>query len=186
MKRIQRASILFAVLLLLGLFLEKLWHFHRYGHFAPFGLHADVTVVVSNDVLGVNGTAKIYKARLTNFGFLPVTFRVCSERVASTPTIEVNYVVERWDRRLGDWTAVPEWDFGGYRLFCRPVFESTDEHVVPMRLWPGQSVRVGECIPAELGGGFHPGDDGRFTIFLNADGNKKSSISTRVFRLNSK
>jgi hypothetical protein len=182
MSRIQKAAVAFVVLLFLVFFLHELRHFYRYGHFAPLGLHADVMVATSNDVLGVEGTAKIYRAQLTNYGLFPANVLVCSERVAGAPTIEVNYVVERRDRQSGDWRAVPEWDFVGYRLFCGPVFEVTDQHVVPLRLWPGQSIRVGEGIPAQLGG-FHVGDDGRFTIFLDADRNKNRAISTTVFRV---
>ena len=182
MSRIQKVAFVFVALWLLGIFLHELRHFHQHGHFAPLGSHADVTVATSNDVLGVEGTAKIYRARLTNYGLLPTTVLVCSERIAGAPTTEVNYIVERWDHESGDWRAVPEWDFGSYRLFCRPVFEVTDQHVAPLRLWPGQSIRVGEGIPAQLAG-FHVGDDGRFTIFLNADGNKNSAISTKPFRV---
>jgi len=58
MSRIQKAAVVFVVLLFLGVFLHELRHFHRYGHFAPLGLHADVTVATRNDVLGVEGTAK--------------------------------------------------------------------------------------------------------------------------------
>ena len=182
MTRIQEAAPVFVALFFLGLFPHELRHFHQHGHFAPLGLHADVTVTTSNDVLGVEGTAKIYRARLTNYGLLSTTVLVCSERVAGAPTTEVNYIVERWDHRSGDWRVVPEWDFGGFRLFCLPIFEVTEQHVAPLRLWHGQSIRVGEGIPAQLGG-FHVGDDGRFTIFLNANGDKSSAISTRAFRV---
>jgi hypothetical protein len=182
MSRIRKAAIVFGVLLFLGLFLHELRHFYRYGHFAPLGLHADVTVATSNDVTGVEGTAKIYRAQLTNYGLFPTDLLVCSERVAGAAMTEVNYIVERRDHQSGDWRIVPEWDFSGYRLLCRPVFEVTDQYVVPLRLWPGQSIRVGEGIPAQLGG-FHVGDDGRFTIFLNADGNKTSAVSTPAFRV---
>ena len=78
------------------------------------------------------------------------------------PTTEVNYLIERSDHQLGDWKTVPEWDFVGYRLFCRPVFEGAEQHVAHLRLWPGQSISVGEGIPAQLGG-LRVGDDGRFT-----------------------
>jgi hypothetical protein len=182
MVRIHKATALFAVFLLLCVLVEELWHFHQYGHFAPFGLHADVAVAESTNILGVDSTAKIYRARLTNFSIFPATVLVCYERVAGAPEIVVNHDVERWDRSLGDWRAIPEWDFVGYRLFCRPVFETTDQRIGVLRLWPGQSVRVGEGIPAQLGG-FHAGDDGRFTIFLNADGDRNHSISTWPFRV---
>jgi hypothetical protein len=181
MSRIQKAGLTLFALFFVLLFLHELWHFNRYGHFVPFGLHADVSIATSDDVLGVEGIAKIYRARLTNYGILPSTIVVCAYRVAGAPDTEVNYVVERWDRQSREWRLVPEWDFYGYRLFCRPVFEVSEEHLVRWRLWPGQSIRVGEGIPAQMGG-FHVGDDGRFTIFLDADGNKTNAISTAIFR----
>jgi len=62
------------------------------------------------------------------------------------------------------------------------VFEVTEEHLARRRLWPGQSIRLGEGIPAQMGG-FHVGDEGTFTIFLDADGNKTNAISTAIFRV---
>ena len=37
-------------LMCVGFFLHELNHFHRYGHFAPLELHADVSIAASNDV----------------------------------------------------------------------------------------------------------------------------------------
>jgi len=182
MSRIQKAGLALAVFFFGGFFLHESWHFHRYGHLVPFGLHADVSVTTSDDVLGVEGTAKIYDARLTNYGIFPNTIVVCEYRVAGAPDTAVNYVVERWDRPSREWRLVPEWDFYGYRLFCRPVFETSEEHLARRRLWPGQSIRIGGGVPAQMGG-FHVGDDGRFTIFLDANGNKTNSISTAIFRV---
>jgi len=82
-------------------------------------LHADVSIVTSHDVLGVEGIAKIYRARLTNYGILPATIVVIDYLVSSAPDTDLNYVVERWDQQSGKWILVPEWDFYGYRLFCR-------------------------------------------------------------------
>lgn len=131
-------------------------------------------------MLGVAGTAKIYHARLTNYGILPSTIVVCNYLVSSSPGTDINYVVERWDRQSGKWALVPEWDIYGYRLFCRPVFEVTEQHLVRRRLWPGQSIQVGEGIPAQMCG-FRIGDNGWFTVFLNADGNRSNAVSTAVF-----
>lgn len=180
MSRSQKAGIISVAIMCLGFSLHELRHFQRYGHIAPLGLHVDVSVATSNEVLGVEGIAKIYRARLTNYGIIPSSLRVCSERIVGVPAIDLNYIVERWDRQSGSWRAVPEWDFGGYRLFCRPVFEVTDQHVVSQRLWPGQSLYVGEGIPGQLGG-FQIGDEGRFTVLLNADGDKTHATSTSAF-----
>jgi hypothetical protein len=182
MSRVQKAGLTLVALLFVGLFLNELRHFYRYGHLVPFGLHADVSITTSDDVLGVEGIARIYDARLTNYGIFPNTIIVCDYRGAGAPATAVNYVVERWDRRPREWRLVPEWDFYGYRLFCRPAFETSEEHLARRRLWPGQSIRVGGGVPAQMGG-FHVGDDGRFTIFLDADDNKTNSISTAIFRV---
>ena len=182
MSRVQKAGLTLVALLFIGLFLHELRHFYRYGHFVPFGLHADVSITTSDDVLGVEGIAKIYDARLTNYSIVPNTIVVCDYRIAGAPATAVNYVVERWDRQSREWRLVPEWDFYGYRLFCRPVFETSEEHLARRRLWPGQSIRIGGGVPAQMGG-FDVGDDGRFTTFLDADGNKSNSISTAIFRV---
>jgi hypothetical protein len=50
MVRIHKATALFAVFLLLCVLVEELWHFHQYGHFAPFGLHADVVVAARKNI----------------------------------------------------------------------------------------------------------------------------------------
>lgn len=178
----QKAGFILITFLCLGLVSLELSHLHRYGHLAPLGLHADVDITTSDDVLGVDGTAKIYSAKLTNYGILPSTIVVCDYLVSNMPGIDLNYAVERWDHQSGKWRFVPEWDFYGSHLFCRPVFEVTQEHLARRRLWPGQSIKVGEGIPAQMGG-FHIGDDGRFTIFLSADGNRRNALSTASFRV---
>jgi hypothetical protein len=182
MSRIQNTGLTLVALFLVGLFVHELRHFCHYGHLVPLGLHADVSIILSDEVLGVDGIAKIYDARLTNYGIFPNTIVVCDSRVAGAPATDVNYVVERWDRQSREWRLVPEWDFYGYRLFCRPAFEVSEEHLARHRLWPGQSIWVGGGIPAQVGG-FHVGDDGRFTILLNADGDKANTISTSIFRV---
>ena len=53
MRRIQKVGLTLAALFSVGLFLHELRHFYRYGHLAPFGLHADVSITTSGDVLGV-------------------------------------------------------------------------------------------------------------------------------------
>ncbi len=161
---------------------HELSHLFRYGHLVPLALHADVDVTTSEDIIGVDGIAKIYRARITNYGILPATIVVCDYLVSSAPATDLNYVVERWDNDSRNWRFVPEWDFYGYRLFCQPVFEVSEEHLAPRRLWPWQRLRVGEGIPGQMGG-FRIGDNGRFTIFLKADGNWHKTLSTAPFRI---
>jgi hypothetical protein len=85
-----------------------------------------------------------------------------------------NYIVERREPQSNRWQYVPEWGDYGSRLFCRPSCEVTATHLVRRRLWPGQKIRVG---------GFRVGDDGRFTIFLEAHGNGLNTPSTVAFRV---
>ena len=126
MSRVQKGGLILVALVLVGLSLHELRHLRQYGHFAPFGLHADVFITISDDVLGVEGIAKIYHAKVTNYGLFPSTISVCELRVSGAPAVQVNYAVERWDSRSKEWMLVPEWDFDGYRLFCRPEFEVTE------------------------------------------------------------
>lgn len=57
--RIQKTGITLVALFFVGLFLHELRHLYLYGHLVPLGLHADVSITTSNDVLGVAGIAKI-------------------------------------------------------------------------------------------------------------------------------
>ena len=181
MKRLQQAGLIFVLFLFLGLLLNELYHLHRYGHLVPLGLHADVDVTTNNDVLGVDGTARIYRARLTNYSIFPATMVVCECLVSGFPSTELKYVAERWDHQTRQWRFVHEWDFSS-RPFCSLAFEVTEEHLAKKRLWPGQRIRFGEGIPAQMGG-FRIGDDGRFTVFLNADGNGRNAIASHAFRV---
>lgn len=156
-------------------------HFHRFGHLVSLGLHADWVATESSDILAVNGKAKIYDAKLSNFGLLPITMTVCEYTSNSVRSIMVNYVVERRMSPTGPWELVPEWDDYGSRLFCVASFEITETHRAPRRIWPGRSLQVGQVVPAQSG--FRTNDDGRFTVFLRADGNASDSISTVPFHV---
>jgi hypothetical protein len=161
--------------------IHELKHFGRYGHLAPLGLDADVIVSTESNLLTVRGVANVYNARLTNYSILPITITVCDYiNWASAHDTMVAYAVERWDANLNTWKVVPEWDDS--RLFCRTAFEVVETHLIQRRLWPGQSIRVGWVMPAERGG-FHQGDDGRFTIFLDAVRNSNSALSTAAFHI---
>jgi hypothetical protein len=162
---------------------HELAHLYRFGHLVPLGLHVEVMLTTSDDILGVEGVAKIYNASLTNYGLLPVEVTVCDYRDwASQHATMLNYIVERRTSQPGEWQYVREWDSYGLRFFCRPSFEVTGTHRVRRRLWPGQTYRLGGGIPAQLGG-FHLGDQGRFTVFLNADNDKNRAVSSEIFRV---
>jgi hypothetical protein len=59
-------------------------------------LRADVTITSSEDLMGIEGTAKIYDAKLTNFGVFPVNITVCDYLDhGGTQQFLVAYIVER-------------------------------------------------------------------------------------------
>lgn len=179
-----RKVILLSVAAIAGVFvLHEIVHVLRFGHLVPLGLHVEVAVTSRNDLLGVEGAGKIYKSSLTNYGILPAAVTVCDyiDDVGKHQTM-VNYIVERRTPQNAAWQYVREWDDYGSRLFCRPSFEITDTHRVRRTVWPGQTYRLGEGVPAQWGG-FHIGDEGRFTVFLNADPTRHRSISSTIFRI---
>jgi hypothetical protein len=183
MTLIRRAGFLSVALIFATFASHELIHLFRFGHFVPLGLHVEVVVTTSNDLLGVDGTGKIYNASLTNYGILPAAVTVCDYLDwASRQQTMVNYIVERRTPQIDSWQYVREWDGYGSRLFCRPSFEVTETHRVRRRLWLGQTYPLGEGVPAQWGG-FHVGDEGRFTVFLNADDDKNRTISSAIFRV---
>jgi hypothetical protein len=179
----RKAGLLVTMLAFVAFICYEMNHFHRFGHYVPLGLHVEVVVTTSKELLGVDGTGKIYNASLTNYGVLPAALTVCDYLDwTSRHQTMVNYIVEKRTPQIGSWEFVREWDDYGRRLFCRPSFEVTQTHLVRRRLWPGQTYGIGEGVPAQMGG-FHIGDEGRFTVFLNADNDKNHAISTAVFRV---
>jgi hypothetical protein len=60
---------------------HELIHLCRFGHFVPLGLHVEVVVTTSNDLLGVEGTGKIYNASLTDETVLRI-IQSCSSKAA--------------------------------------------------------------------------------------------------------
>jgi hypothetical protein len=184
MNALQRRNLLAVFLvciIALASAIHELKHFGRYGHLAPLGLHLDVIVSTESNLLTVRGVASVYNARLTNYSVLPISMTVCDYiNWAGAHDTMVAYAVERWDVKSNTWKVVPQWDSS--RLFCHPAFEVVETRLIRRRLWPGQSVRVGWVMPAERGG-FHRGDNGRFTVFLDADRNSHNALSTAAFRI---
>jgi hypothetical protein len=157
MNLIRKAGFSLVALVVAAFARHELNHFYCFGHFVPLGLHVEVVVRTSNDLLGVEGTGKIYNASVTNYGILPASVTVCDYLDwASRHQVMVNYIVERPTPQIRSWQFVPEWDDYGSRLYCRPSFEVTETHRVRRKLWPSRTYRVGEGIPAQWGG-FHVG-----------------------------
>ena len=177
----KKVALVFAASLLIAFSVHQAIHFGHFGHLVPMGLHIDVTVTTSTDLLGVNGPANIYEASLKNYGILPKVIIACDYlNWAQQNDTMVNYAVERKTNKSANWQFVPEWDDYGQRLFCRPSFEVMNTHLVRKTLRPGQSLRLGDVIPGQWGG-FNKGDEGRFTVFLNADGDGNHVLSSHSF-----
>jgi hypothetical protein len=181
LRRLSRILTFFVFLIVVAFTIHESIHFYRFRHLAPLGLHADVEVSTESNLLGIRGLANFYKARLTNYSVFPITMIVCDYiNWAGVHDTMVAYAVERWDPQMNTWEEVPEWDDS--RLFCHPAFEVVETHLILRRLWPGQSLPVGGIMPAERSG-FHQGDGGRFTIFLDGAYNSNRAISTAAFRI---
>ena len=97
MRPIKKAFVLVCLLVLACCVLE-LMHAFRFGHFAPLGLHADVTVRKAD--YGIPGISKVYEPRLSNFGITPKTVLVCRVQEdwdSASFVMEVGNSIEKWD-----------------------------------------------------------------------------------------
>lgn len=163
-----------ALLILVVSFLE-LGHLIRFGHFPPFGLHADVMVRKAD--YGIAGITKAYEAKLTNYGIMPARVEVCDfiDDAMSHGT-QVGYSIEKWDVSARKWESMIESDKSA---FCRPYpLGMIETHVIIKRLWPGQSISTGEEATAarEV---FAIGDKARFVVFAG----EESAFPTAVFSI---
>ena len=181
MSRLRKLGVLSISCALLGVMVHESIHYHRYGHLVPPGLHADIVVSIRDDLLGFEGNAKIYDAKVTNYGILPASMTVCDYQDSGSPETMVAHFVERWDQHTAKWIIASELGGYGSRLFCRLSFEVTETHLVQRRMWPGESIRVGQVDPVR--GGSYVKDDLRFIVFPHADGNPNTALSTPAFRL---
>jgi hypothetical protein len=162
-----------------GFIIVESIHFYRSGHFVRTALHADV--IVRTGDIGIEGISKLYEAKLTNYAPFPVKVTACDFiSDASAHGTMVAYAVQRWDRQLGKWTKVVEWDESS---FCRPYpLGIAEAHLNSKWLWPGQSISTGEEATAARGG-FDLGDSVRFSVFYGAAGDWKNSLPTATFRI---
>ena len=95
MRKAQKITIDLGSLWLLGGLLVEVNHLYRYDHLAPLRLHVDVLATTSDQIPGVKGTAKIHRARLTNFGVFPTAIVACNSLVNGIPETSLNYAAER-------------------------------------------------------------------------------------------
>jgi hypothetical protein len=161
MRRSGRIALIIGMISVLPISLLELGHLVRFGHFFPFGLHADV--VVRKADYGIDGVTKAYEAKLTNYGITPAWITACDfvDDVMSHGTL-VRATVEKWDGSARKWENIFK---GDTSAFCRPYPTGMIEtHVISKRLWPGQSISTGEEATAARNV-FAIGDTARFRVF---------------------
>jgi hypothetical protein len=161
MTPLKRIEVFAFSALVLTVGLLEFGHLVRYGHFPPFGLHADV--VVREADYGIDGVTKVYEAKLTNYGVTPGMITACDFiNDAMSHGIQVGYTVEKWDPSTQKWESIFTDDKSG---FCHPYpLGMVETHVITKRLWPGQSISAGEEATAARGV-FAVGDKARFVVF---------------------
>ena len=179
MNTAQKVGIFLIVTASVGVIIQESIHFYRHHHFVPLALHADA--IVQRGDIGIEGISKLYEARLTNYAPFPVKVTACDFiSDASARGTMVAYAVERWNRQLGKWEKVVEWDESS---FCRPYpLGIAQAQIVSKWLWPGQSISTSwEATAAR--GGFALGDSARFSVFYGTAGDWKRVLPTAVFRI---
>jgi hypothetical protein len=149
-------------ILVLAFSLLEVMHLARFGHFLPVGLHADALVRKAD--FGIPGISKVYRAKLTNFGIVPVKITVCDYiDDAMRHRTEVGWGVERWDTVTQKWRNI--FENGDNSAWCQPSPLSIVEgHIVAKRLWLAQSVEGGAGAIAAYDD-FAMGDHARFLVF---------------------
>ena len=179
MNRVQKTGVLLLMLFAAVLVLHELNHFDRYGHLVGLGLHADA--VVSKGDAGYEGITKLYQARLTNYGLLPVKVTACDFTTdASVHGTMVAYAAEKWDSRQNKWKTVES----GESTFCRPypLGIISEARLFSALLWPGQSISTRKEATAARGS-FQIGDYARFSVFSGKAGDWRKALPTAAFRI---
>lgn len=183
---VRKTVFLLIALFVLVLVIGETNHFHRYGHLASPGLHADI--VARRGDIGVKGVSTLYSARLTNYGFLPRKVLACDFATGTSYKGTVAaYDVDLWDNRLESWSPIWE-DQKDY--FCIQKIHdaepyplgNTQAHLSTRRLWPGQSISTDEEATAARSG-LERGDAMRFEVFAGEAGDLSTTYSTAPFRI---
>jgi hypothetical protein len=141
-------------------------HHYNYGHLFSYGLHVDAISEYGH--IGIPGQTHMYKARLSNFTLLPVSFTACDYVTdAMRSGTEYRYAVQRWDASSNSWQTIVE--VSG-ESFCHPMPLSTIEtNLVSRWLWPGMSAEVMEGEATGAREPFQKGDMARFVVFRRLD-----------------
>ena len=179
MRALQRIFVLLVSISICGVSLVESFHYFKYQHFTPLGLHADLSVH-RRDV-GFEGISKLYRVKLTNYGFLPATVSACDfVDVTGQRATAIAHAVEKWNTQSAKWEPV---GVGEPSSFCRPYpLGISEAHLSSKRLWPGQSVAGREEATA-VRDGFELGDDARFVAFAGIAGSMKIAFPTIAFRI---
>jgi hypothetical protein len=155
-------------------------HYHDYGHFVSYGLHADA---LNRDAdIGIPGQTKMYWPRLSNYTLWPVKLAACDYITdAIEPGTEYPYAVQRWNTSSNAWETIAEVNGDGY---CHPYpLGMIETNLVYKRLWPGVSVDVMEGEATGAREPFQKGDRARFIVFTTANKNDawKTAIPSAPF-----
>jgi hypothetical protein len=161
MTRLRRIGLVTVALVILPIGLLQLGHLARFGHFFPYGLHADVMVRRAD--YGIDGITKAYEAKLTNYGITPANVIACDfiDDAGGHGTL-VGSKVQKFDPSTKNWEDVFKTEKSE---FCRPYpLGMIETQIITKRLWPGQSISGGEEATA-VRDVFSIGDKARIVAF---------------------
>jgi hypothetical protein len=138
-------------------------------------------VVETKADIGIPGISKMYEAKVTKFGIVPVKVASCDylDDAFSHGTM-VAYAVQRWDQTSQQWRTVVA---PSPASFCKPYpLGIVKGQVVNRWLWPGRSLSGGEEATAARDG-FRLGDQARFVVFVSSPGDYSNAVATGGFRI---
>jgi hypothetical protein len=139
-------------------------HHVIFGHFAPYGLHADVTVALAD--IGIPGISKVYQAQITNFGIIPRRVERCEFITDdSAHGVAIGYRLEKRDNLTGRWQTVVD----AAERYCQPYpLGIMKAHLTSRLLWPGQVLSTADEATGARGN--LKGETMRFIVQVNGLG----------------
>ncbi len=154
------------------------------GHFASFGLHADV---LWEDVeLAPGWRPRLYWVEVTNLGIWPTSFIACRyETDTLSPGMELAWALQRWNEQRRAWEVreLPE-----QRDWCDPRPFPTSRGpatVSAKRLWPGRTARAMLAEVVGSRGDFEAGASARFVVFRSLSESERwnTAVTSPAFRV---
>jgi hypothetical protein len=114
-------------------------HYRTFGHFALFGVHANVDYQGTQDVV-------LHAVEIANFALLPRRIRVCHALTdINEPISFVDFIVEEWNVKHKHWRPHPGFNWDN---FCKGIPTSHgDGEIRGDWLLPGQSLRQEIGVP---------------------------------------